>query len=240
MPSEAHVGARVGWAVVLGVGLCSTRAAFATGEDRDGDTVCDLDEDLDGDGNFGNDDTDGDGRPNAEDNDDDGDGFLTRDEDVNGDGDPTNDFTDILGEDAGPDYLNAFAPSDHDPDGHPSEAYGGDDCDDDRAGVHPGVEHDPLYDGQNWDCDDQQYEFDNDRDGYDSMVEIDGGDDCDDYDPEVHPGAVEDPSGVDVDCDGWTDSVSALVPNGGCDCDVGGGGVGFGLWVALGLARRRR
>lgn len=54
--------------------------------DQDGDGINSNDEDLNGDGIFTNDDTDGDGIPNYLDTDDDGDGHLTRNEIKNGDG----------------------------------------------------------------------------------------------------------------------------------------------------------
>jgi len=59
--------------------------------DDDNDLVPNWKEDLNGDGEVLDDDTDGDKIPNFADTDDDGDGILTRDEDINGDGDPTND-----------------------------------------------------------------------------------------------------------------------------------------------------
>ncbi|MFD0964607.1 hypothetical protein [Pseudofulvibacter geojedonensis] len=62
--------------------------------DNDGDGVLTQDEDINGDGDFTNDDTDGDGVANYLDDDDDGDGILTQDEDINDDGDFTNDDTD--------------------------------------------------------------------------------------------------------------------------------------------------
>jgi len=71
--------------------------------DFDGDTISNNDEDLDGDGDATNDDTDEDGVANYNDIDDDNDGILTRNEDANGDGDPTNDDTDG---DGTPDYLD--------------------------------------------------------------------------------------------------------------------------------------
>lgn len=77
---------------------------YAVPVDNDGDTVFSYIEDLDQDGDFLNDDTDGDGLPNFSDPDDDGDGILTKDEDANMDGDPTNDDTD---NDGTPDYLDA-------------------------------------------------------------------------------------------------------------------------------------
>lgn len=71
--------------------------------DNDLDGVKSKFEDLNGDNDLFNDDTDGDGTPNFLDGDDDGDGILTKDEDANGDGDPTNDDTD---NDGVPDYLD--------------------------------------------------------------------------------------------------------------------------------------
>ncbi len=71
--------------------------------DHDLDGIDSKFEDLNGDNNFTNDDTDGDGIYNYLDDDDDGDGVLTIDEDANGDGDPTNDDAD---NDGTPDYLD--------------------------------------------------------------------------------------------------------------------------------------
>jgi hypothetical protein len=71
--------------------------------DHDNDGILSIFEDLDGDGNVNNDDTDEDGVPNYLDIDDDGDGILTKDEDANNDGDPTNDDTDG---DGTADYLD--------------------------------------------------------------------------------------------------------------------------------------
>ncbi len=70
--------------------------------DSDHDGVRNALEDLNQDGDYTNDDTDGDGLPNFIDNDDDGDGNLTADEDSNQDGDPTNDDNNNNGI---PDYL---------------------------------------------------------------------------------------------------------------------------------------
>ncbi len=76
---------------------------FATPADHDNDTVISNDEDIDGDGDVSNDDTDGDFLANYIDPDDDGDGILTKNEDANGNGDPTDDDTDG---DGIPDYLD--------------------------------------------------------------------------------------------------------------------------------------
>jgi len=73
------------------------------GTDHDGDSIASFDEDVDGDGDPRNDDTDGDRLSNYLDADDDGDGVLTINEDIDGDGDPTNDDTD---QDGIPNYLD--------------------------------------------------------------------------------------------------------------------------------------
>lgn len=72
--------------------------------DHDEDLVMSFLEDIDGDGNVFNDDTDNDDIPDFFDIDDDGDGVLTRFEDIDNDGDPTNDDTD---EDGIPNYLDS-------------------------------------------------------------------------------------------------------------------------------------
>lgn len=78
---------------------------FVPDTDHDSDGIPTINEDLDGDGNVNNDDTDGDGFPNYFDVDDDGDGVFTKDEDANNDGNPTNDFSDPNNPTL-PDYLN--------------------------------------------------------------------------------------------------------------------------------------
>jgi FKBP-type peptidyl-prolyl cis-trans isomerase len=72
--------------------------------DADQDLVINNKEDIDGDGDVSNDDTDGDLIPDYLDIDDDNDGTATRLEDTNEDGDPTNDDTDG---DGIPNYLDA-------------------------------------------------------------------------------------------------------------------------------------
>jgi len=72
--------------------------------DSDNDGILDENEDLDGDGEVFDEDTDEDTFPNYADSDDDNDGILTKDEDANEDGDPTNDDTDG---DGVPDYLDS-------------------------------------------------------------------------------------------------------------------------------------
>lgn len=62
--------------------------------DHDNDGIPSINEDIDGNGDSRDDDTDTDGIPNFFDLDDDGDGTLTINEDANGDGNPANDFND--------------------------------------------------------------------------------------------------------------------------------------------------
>lgn len=70
--------------------------------DHDADGILTIDEDLNGDNIFSNDDTDADSIPNYRDRDDDGDGILTKDEyDVDGDGE-----ADDTDGDGVPDYLD--------------------------------------------------------------------------------------------------------------------------------------
>lgn len=83
-------------------GDCSDYS-FCIFGDTDGDGLLDNEEDLNGDENFNNEDTDGDGIPNFQDDDDDGDGILTIDEDTNGNGDYNDDDEDG---DGIPDYLD--------------------------------------------------------------------------------------------------------------------------------------
>lgn len=78
---------------------------FVKDTDQDNDNVPSIKEDLDGDGDVNNDDTDKDGIPNYFDTDDDGDGVLTKNEDRNGNGDPTDDKNDPTNPNL-PDYLN--------------------------------------------------------------------------------------------------------------------------------------
>ncbi len=93
-------------------------------------------------------------------------------------------------------------PADTDRDGYERDTWGGQDCDDHAAEIHPGA-HDAWYDGVDRDCDGAN-DYDADGDGHESADW--GGDDCDDDDLGVHPGAVETwYDGVDQDCDGASD-----------------------------------
>jgi len=100
--------------------------------DSDNDGVLDVDEDLNGDEEVFDDDTDGDTFPNYFDIDDDNDGVLTKDEDIDNDGNPANDDTDT---DGIPNYIDddddndgkLTRDEDADGDGNPTN----DDTDDD-------------------------------------------------------------------------------------------------------------
>jgi len=70
--------------------------------DLDEDLIPNILEDVNGNGNIKDDDTDGDGLPNYLDDDDNDDGILTADHDVNGNGDPTDDDAN---NDGIPDYI---------------------------------------------------------------------------------------------------------------------------------------
>jgi len=85
----------------IDLGVLSACTGF---DDSDEDGVFDIYEDVNGDNDLTNDDTDQDGIPNYLDEDDDGDGVNTADEDYDGDNDPTNDDTDG---DGIPNYLDA-------------------------------------------------------------------------------------------------------------------------------------
>ncbi|GGI56261.1 carboxypeptidase-like regulatory domain-containing protein [Winogradskyella haliclonae] len=92
--TEVFTGVIDDTTTTINVGSFSACTVF---EDSDSDSVPDTLEDVDGDNNLDNDDTDGDGIPNYLDQDDDGDGINTIDEDYDGDEDPTNDDTDSDG-----------------------------------------------------------------------------------------------------------------------------------------------
>ena len=72
-------------------------------DDDDADGLLSVLEDVNGNGDLTDDDTDADGTPNYLDDDDDGDSILTANEDVDADGDLTNDDTDM---DGVPNYLD--------------------------------------------------------------------------------------------------------------------------------------
>jgi len=94
---------------MLALLLALTLPSHAFYNDADQDGVPDLMEDVDGDGNPANDDTDFDGIPNFLDADDDGDTIPTLEEDRDGNGQPADDDTDG---DGLPDYLDVDSDDD--------------------------------------------------------------------------------------------------------------------------------
>lgn len=110
------------------------------------------------------------------------------------------------------DYLievSCAAPAcDLDRDGHDADTAecGGDDCDDDAPGVHPGAEE-ICGDGVDQDCDGEDELCpdctDSDGDGWGVGATCVGDPDCDDTAVDIYPGAVERcGDGIDQDCDG--------------------------------------
>jgi parallel beta-helix repeat protein len=136
--------------------------------DHDNDRVSTGKEDVNGDGNIYNDDTDSDGTPNYLDTDDDNDGILTKDEDANGDGDPTNDDAD---NDGIPNYLDADSTADFDNDGQPNNV----DPDDDNDGVSDTDEGNGTVDTDGDGSPDVR-DTDDDNDGVPTQDELPKGD----------------------------------------------------------------
>jgi hypothetical protein len=179
---------------------CNTTTNVVTIDcDTDDDGVFDYVEDLDGDGNYDNDDTDGDGTPNWLDTDDDGDGVDTADEVYDGNLDPEDQDSDG---DLIPDYL------DQDDDGDSVDT-----IDEDVDG-----DGDPTNDDSDGDGINDYLDFDDDGDGVDTIdeeiVDTDGDGDPDYLDPDADDDGVgdgtevddgTDPTDVDTDDDGLTD-----------------------------------
>ena len=163
------------------------------------DEGCGLGPDDDGDG-FDLDDCDDDDasvHPGADE--------VCNDIDDDGDGEVDNDAIDAVQywfDNDGDGYGNAadgwYCPGD----APPGYLLNGEDCDDNRAYVHPGARE--VCDGLDNDCDGQADEdtecSDDDGDGY---TELAG--DCDDGDPSIDPAEQDICDGVDNDCDGQVD-----------------------------------
>lgn len=82
--------------------------------------------------------------------------------------------------------------------------FGGDDCDDTDATIHPGAVEIPN-DGIDQDCDGEDLVTDGDGDGFPAS------EDCNDEDASIHPGATELINGVDDDCDGVVDERYGMI-----------------------------
>lgn len=124
------------------------------------------------------------------------------------------------GKDPEPVDSDTEPPADIDGDGFTVEEG---DCDDARAGVHPGATDEP-YDGIDSDC---AGDSDNDADGDGADSSDHGGTDCDDANAAVGPTAVEvcDDANLDEDCDGDADDEDTSVTGttrGGIDGDGDG------------------
>ena len=179
---------------------CNTTTNVVTIDcDADDDGVFDYVEDLDGDGNYDNDDSDGDGVPNWLDTDDDGDGVDTADEVYDGLTDPEDQDSDG---DLIPDYL------DEDDDGDAIDTID-EDVDGDGDPTNDDSDGDGIYD---------YLDLDDDGDGVDTIDEdtedTDGDGDPDYLDPDSDDDGVDDgvevsdgtdPTDRDTDDDGLTD-----------------------------------
>ena len=88
--------------------------------------------------------------------------------------------------------------SDYDGDGFFVSYYGGQDCNDADASIHPLAEE-IWYDGIDQNCDGRN-DYDQDADGFSTNT------DCDDLNPEISPAAVDTwYDGIDQNCDGVDD-----------------------------------
>ena len=156
------------------------------------------------------------------------------------------------------DQILNFDLVDIDGDGDPSTVYGGTDCDDGEATIHPGATE--QCDGIDQDCDGEidngvgtTYYQDLDQDGYgDEAValqaceppplHVDQAGDCDDSDDDTFEGAKEICGDKeDNDCDGRVDEKCAEEAS-GCGCTTAAP-AGAMPWIALAtalLVRRRR
>ncbi len=212
--------------------------------DNDGDGITTGNEDINGDGNIHNDDTDGDGTPNYLDSDDDGDTILTKNEDLNADGNPANDDTDgdgkanYLDSDDDGDTL-ATKNEDLNADGNPTnDDTDGDgkanylDSDDDGDTVltkNEDLNGDGNVTNDDSDGDGKANYLDNDDDNdgiltKDEDANGDGNPTNDDADRDGTPNYLDTDSTLDSDGDGTPDNVDTDDDNDGVsDVDEGNG-----------------
>ncbi len=128
---------------------------------------------------------------------------------------PTAWFIDADGDGYGSDAANVSACEA--PEGYVATA---DDCDDNRADVHPGATEDDCTDPVDYNCDGSVGTADGDGDG---VAACEG--DCDDGDAAVNPAAQEVCDGIDDDCDGTTDAGAVDAATWYTDMDGDGYGV---------------
>lgn len=179
---------------------CNTTTNVVTIDcDTDDDGVFDYVEDLDGDGDYNNDDTDGDFIPNWLDDDDDGDGVPTAEEvydgvenpeDQDSDGDLIPDYLDDDDDGDAIDTIDEDVDGDGDPTNDDSDGDGIPDyldVDDDGDGVDTIDESETDTDG---DGDPDYLDLDSDGDGVEDGTEVEDG---------------TDPTDVDSDDDGLSD-----------------------------------
>ncbi|MFT6399273.1 MAG: putative repeat protein (TIGR01451 family)/MYXO-CTERM domain-containing protein [Bradymonadia bacterium] len=227
--------------------VLSESTSHPVDRDVDGDGLQNPDEDVDGNGDLRNDDTDGDGAPNFNDLNDDGDLFTTPEEDLNGNGDPRDDDTDG---DGTPNYL--------DPDDDGDGVFNVDDncplipnsdqIDTDGDGVGDACEGDRDGDGIP-DVDDNcidipnRSQIDSDGDGEGNVCDDDDDDDGvldvdDNCDLTENPDQIDsDGDGVgdacdnDRDGDGLNDEAEEIRGTDPANPDTDGDGLGDGLEV---------
>lgn len=167
---------------------CTLTANFAVDGtyDSDDDGILNADEDVNRNGIYSDDDTDGDGTPNYLDVDDDGDGINTADEDGDADGDTLPDYLEC-------NYTDLESPADG--------LCNNNDSDDDGDGLSTSAED---VNGNGWPADDDTdgdgviNAYDNDDDGDGVITAIESGADSD---GDGVPDHLE-PSNLDPDLDG--------------------------------------
>ena len=149
---------------------------------------------------------------------------------------------DEIGTDSSGNTMTVVRDSDTDGDGYSSEDFGGDDCDDSDASIHPGatetcdsvdndcdgdVDEDDASDAETWYADDDDDGY-GDADETDTACDapsgyVDDDTDCDDDDEDTFPGAAPNDSSTDcmtdADGDDYGDSSASGDVTAGTDCD---------------------